>query len=218
MGLDITYGEYPSGGDLDDTKVDTIKDVLSEDTGITTVKDQFSLVIDKDISCNVVWQFLSGTSESSFGTSNISDTSFNLNINIGSDWPIENGKYTNLGTIKYNDVDASILFTKLLRQTFIGAGIPTNDLNGTNAKQEYAKVLNIPDSAPVPTTTESGETYFAKTAQQINNCTYPGLKYELMNDVSDANTIFDVRGDVYTSNVFGGVLKDMSIINPGIAC
>ncbi len=215
MGFDISFGPYSAG--LTDASTNTIKNILTDATD--GIKMLMLNLVNYDVSCNVVW-YTGATS--SFGTSNITPTSFNLNITVGTtDWPQTSGVYTNLGSISFNTNSRSyssfydnVLYTKLLRQCLIGIGITVDNYNKKFAREEY---LMATDGDYIPVTNNNNKYYLSKTQQTENGCTYPGLPNEILyDDVTTANGITESRTQIYMSNIIGGILRDLGKLSDGI--
>ncbi len=212
MPFNLIYETYPNSSKLNiyDGSLNIIKNTLSE------VKSYIDSIIHTDVSANIIFYNTTMYADN-FGVDNITPLNFNLNINLDR-WPLVDGSYTNLGDISFNYTPTSyiipeynnILFTKLVRKTLVGLGTTESNFTGTTATNEYKKIAG---GSTIPTTQSGGRYFLSRTKQVIGNCTYPGLPNELMYDnINESSGLTDNRRKIYLSNVFGGVLNDLDIL------
>ncbi len=212
MPLNLKYSVYPAN--LYDASLSVIKTTLGN------VQSMINQIIETDISANIVF-FDTSSNSDNFWVANRTSLDFDLNINLDG-WPLVDGSYTNLGDVSFNSESSyfsfdnftqNILYTKLLRKTFVGLGTLETNFTGATAKDQYKTVIGSTSTPTIPSTKEGNRYFLSRTSKVIGNCIYPGLPNELMYDnIPESSGLTDSRKKIYLSNVFGGVLNDLGIL------
>ncbi len=217
MSLEINYNSLPSS--VTEAQVATIK------TNLSYVKNHIELFykFTSNITCNVNFIYDPSYNAVNFTVSNISTSSFSLNITLSLNWTKSSGVYTNLGTITVNsDNTKNKLYVKLLHFCLIGLSVGKATY-GQNTLSEYHKLVSNNNGDTRQYTIDNimiktNSVYnLIKSKVDIETSNYnyslPGLPNEIMAYSSENSGLNDSRTIVYMSDILKNILKDMNKFN-----